>query len=141
MIRHFILCLLFLSFVHSNGQNVVNGKVFDIDTKEPLAFANIIFNDNPLSICNGQTITLETIPMRGVVFNWSKGTNTGATSDIVYADANPGTVIVTLTATGDGGACVTNTSITVNQSTGSAPLPPTITSLLSPPVVIALLPI
>lgn len=39
----FVLCTTF-----SFGQSRVNGKVIDKDTGEPLAFANIIFNNDPL---------------------------------------------------------------------------------------------
>jgi hypothetical protein len=40
-----ILILLFVKFIYA--QNTIKGEVIDINTKEPLAFVNIIFNNNP----------------------------------------------------------------------------------------------
>lgn len=42
-----ILVALFLTN-YSFSQNLITGKVIDLNTKEPLAFANIIFNNNQL---------------------------------------------------------------------------------------------
>jgi len=101
-----------------------NSNSFSIDIwKNKTCHQPVILNDNPLVICNGQTITLKAVPIQGVSFSWSKGTNTGATSNITFSD----TGTITLTATGEGGACTPTATITVNSGAGSAPATPTIT--------------
>ena len=40
-----ILAILFFS--NAYGQDLIRGKVVDRQTKEPLAFVNIILNENP----------------------------------------------------------------------------------------------
>lgn len=102
-----------------------NSTSFSIDViRNRNCHQPIILNENPLTICNGQTIELQTIPMRGVAFTWSTG-DTGYTANIGYA--NTGTI--TLNAVGEGGACSTSTTLTVNAGAGSAPVKPSITGL------------
>jgi gliding motility-associated-like protein len=83
----------------------------------------VILNDNPLPICNPQTITLRAVGLQGVTYTWSTG-GTGTTEDITVADAGT----ITLTAVGDGGTCSVQSSITVDAGAGTAPAKPTITS-------------
>jgi gliding motility-associated-like protein len=80
-----------------------------------------ILNGSEVRICTGQSVTLEAVPMPGVAFSWSTGA-TGPTATVT--SANAGTV--TLTATGEGGACSVQTSITVIGGDGAAPAKPTI---------------
>jgi gliding motility-associated-like protein len=102
--------------------NNINNFSIDI-WKNKTCHQPVIFNDDPLTICTGQTITLNAAPVPAVSFSWDKGTNTGNTSDITIADAG----IITLTATGDGGACIATTSITINAGAGIPPFAPVIT--------------
>jgi len=80
-----------------------------------------ILNDNPLTICNPQTLTLNAVPLQGVSFSWTGG-NTGPTKNITVADVGT----ITVTAVGEGGACSTQASITVVDGGGSVPATPTI---------------
>lgn len=83
----------------------------------------IILNDNPLSICNGQNIILEVLPMPAVTFTWSTG-DTGPTSPIGFSNAGE----ITVTGVGEGGpgGCSVASTITVNAGAGTAPAKPTI---------------
>ena len=81
----------------------------------------VILNDNPLSICNGQSIILETIPMKGIAFTWSTG-DQGPSNAVTFED----TGTISVTAVGEGGACSTQSSIVVNPGAGTAPSRPTI---------------
>jgi gliding motility-associated-like protein len=101
-----------------------NSSSFSIDIwKNRMCHQPVILNSNPITICSGQTITLQAVALQGVSYSWSKGTNTGATSDITFADVGN----VTLTATGEGGTCTPTANITVNSGAGTAPSKPTIT--------------
>jgi gliding motility-associated-like protein len=100
-----------------------NVASFSIDVwKNRNCHKPVIFNDDPVTICNGQTIELASIPMQGVAFSWSSG-GTGPTKSITFADA-PSTI--TLTAVGEGGACSQQASISVIAGAGSVPANPVI---------------
>lgn len=100
-----------------------NSTGFSIDVwKNGNCHQPIIFNEDPVTICNGQSIVLESIPMQGVAFSWSSG-GTGPAKTITFADA-PATI--TLTAVGEGGACSHQASIQVLSGTGSVPASPVI---------------
>jgi gliding motility-associated-like protein len=100
-----------------------NATSFSIDViKNRNCHQPVILSDNPLTICSGQTITLNAVPIQGVTFAWSTG-GTGPTTNIGFS--NTGTI--TLTATGEGGTCVTSTTITVNPGAGGAAAKPVIT--------------
>jgi len=97
-----------------------NSTNFSIDViKNKNCHQPVILNDNPLFICNGQTVELQTIPMKGVAFTWSTGDNGPGTT---IGFANTGTI--SLTAVGEGGTCSEQTTITVNSGTGTAPAKP-----------------
>lgn len=97
---------------------------FSIDIlKNKNCHVPVILNENPLAICNPQTLTLKAVALQGVAYTWSTG-GTGASEDITVADAG----VITLTAVGEGGACSTQSTITVNAGAGTAPAKPSITS-------------
>lgn len=100
-----------------------NVASFSIDVwKNKNCHKPVIFNEDPVTICNGQTIELASIPMQGVAFSWSSG-GTGPTKNITFADA-PSTI--TLTAVGEGGACSQQATINVVAGAGSVPANPVI---------------
>jgi len=100
-----------------------NVASFSIDVwKNRNCHQPFIFNNDPVTICNGQTIELASIPMQGVAFSWSSG-GTGPTKNITFADA-PSTI--TLTAVGEGGACSQQATINVVAGAGSVPANPVI---------------
>ncbi|MFZ6010317.1 MAG: FG-GAP-like repeat-containing protein [Bacteroidota bacterium] len=88
----------------------------------------VILNEQPLTICAGQTIRLNAIPAKNVTFTWEKGgtpikTSTDAFVDITAADT------YSVTATGEGGACsITSASIVVASDPGAPPADPVINS-------------
>lgn len=100
-----------------------NSTGFSIDIwKNKNCHLPVILNDNPLSICNGQTIALNAVAIPAVSFSWSTG-DAGPVSNIDFSDAGT----ITVTAIGEGGACSAQSTITVNTGAGTAPAKPTIT--------------
>ena len=91
-----------------------------------------ILNAGPLTICTPQTIRLETTPAPGVTFDWSKdGAAPFQSGPNEYADITntAGAGSYTVTATGEGGACViTSPAIVVGLNAAAPPANPTITS-------------
>ncbi len=99
-----------------------NSTSFSIDViKNRNCHLPVILNDNPLTICNGQTIRLEAVPLQGVAYSWSTG-GTGPATDITYANAGT----ITLTAVGEGGSCSATATITVNPGAGTTASKPVI---------------
>jgi gliding motility-associated-like protein len=101
-----------------------NSTSFSIDIlKNKNCHQPVILNENPVSVCDGQTVELRAIPMKGVAFTWSTG-STGPTTTIGFAN----TGIITLTAVGEGSASVCSgvTTITVDPGSGTAPAKPTV---------------
>lgn len=86
-----------------------------------------IENPQPLVICNGQNILLTTKAAPNVAFAWTKdGAPIGGNNPYLNITA-PG--VYQVTATGEGGACVTaSDAVTVTNDTNSAPPTPTITA-------------
>ena len=109
--------------------NNVNNFSIDIWRNTTCHDAKIL-NDNPLTICSGQSIELQAVPVDGVAFTWSGGSASGAKNTIAYTDAGT----ITVTAVGEGGACTSTASIVVNAGAGLPPGKPTI---LQPDVVCA----
>lgn len=95
-----------------------------------------ILNDNDLqagdqfTICNGQTIRLETIPADGVTFTWEKnGTDTGDDKSFLNITAPGAAGTYTVTATGENGNCVVQSAaLSVIEDSGTAPANPSITA-------------
>ena len=85
-----------------------------------------ILNDLPLAICAGQTITLEAVPALNVTFDWKNGATSVKNSPDEFVDiTTSGTY--TVTATGEGGACVVvSNPIVVSAGTGTVPATPSI---------------
>lgn len=87
----------------------------------------VIQNIGPLTICNGQTIRLNTIPANNVTYTWKEGAGTVGTNQPFLNITTPGSY--TVTATGEGGACVeVSQTITVTVDAASAPVDPVITT-------------
>lgn len=83
-----------------------------------------ILNEEPLAICGGQTLTLEVPYSPSATFSWDKdGTATGSNSNTLDITTF-GTY--TLTATSEGGSCVTTASINVADGSGTVPGDPVI---------------
>jgi gliding motility-associated-like protein len=101
-----------------------NSTSFSIDIiKNRNCHLPVILNENPLSICSGQNITLRVVPMPAVAFSWSTGSN-GPTAGITATNAGT----ITVTGTGDGGACSGQASLSVVAGAGAAPAKPTLTA-------------
>lgn len=101
-----------------------NSTSFSIDIlKNKNCHQPVILNENPVSVCNGQTVELNAIPMKGVAFTWSTG-STGPTTTIGFANAGT----ITLTAVGEGSAsiCSSSTTITIDAGAGTAPAKPVV---------------
>lgn len=140
------------AFVRSNipltqpGRNVRIGDL-DGDSKPDIAYTSFdeaavssqvkilankncfqpeILNTGPLTICNGQTIRLESIPAANVTFQWKESGNVVAGA-LHYLDITaPGTY--TVTASGESGACVfTSDPIVVTFNNDATPATPVIT--------------
>jgi gliding motility-associated-like protein len=85
-----------------------------------------ILNDQPLTICAGQTIRLQTIPASNMTFVWKQAGSTVKSSidpfiDVTIADT------YTVTAVGEGGTCsVTSAPIIIGSNAGTAPADPVI---------------
>lgn len=101
-----------------------NSTSFSIDVwRNRNCHQAVILNENPLTICSPQVKTLQAVPLQALTYSWTTGDAT-ATSNVDVSDAGS----VTLTTTGEGGACVTQASITIVNGGGSAPAAPTITA-------------
>lgn len=95
-----------------------------------------ILNDNDLeageqfTICNGQTIRLQTIPASNVTFTWKKdGADIGGNNSFIDITAPGAAGTYTVTATGEDGNCIVQSaSLAVTEDTGSAPANPSITA-------------
>ena len=88
-----------------------------------------ILNDLPLTICAGQTITLEAVPALNVTFDWKNGATSVKSSPDEFVDiTTSGTY--TVTATGEGAACVVvSNPIVVSAGLGTVPATPSITPI------------
>ena len=86
-----------------------------------------IENDQPLVICNGQTIQLTTAPANNVTFAWTKdGAPVGGNNHYLNI-TTIGTYRVT--AIGEGGTCVVSSDpVVVGADAANAPANPTITA-------------
>lgn len=86
-----------------------------------------IRNEEPLVICNGQTLQLTTAPAPNVTFAWTKdGAPAGGNNPYLNITA-PGTYVVT--ATGEGGTCaIASDPVVVSFDAANAPATPTITA-------------
>jgi gliding motility-associated-like protein len=94
-------------------------------------FVPTILNEVPMSICNGQTITLVATPMAGATFEWKDGATslkTGAQSFLnITAPGN-----FTVTATTEGGSCTKVTgAFNVTTDLGSVTQNPTVVGAVS----------
>ncbi len=91
----------------------------------------VILNAAPVVICTPQTITLRTTPAPGVTFDWKRNTglvlsSSASTYNVVDA---PSAGNYTVTANGEGGACVIMSPIlTISTAPGS---PPSLTPISS----------
>lgn len=90
-----------------------------------------ILNKTPLTICVGQSITLEAIPAPNVSFEWKNGaTSVKNSADAFAAITTSGTY--TVTATGEGSACVlVSDALLVTAGAGTAPTTPVIDPITS----------
>jgi gliding motility-associated-like protein len=87
-----------------------------------------ILNEQPLTVCAGQTIRLKAIPANNVTFIWKQGSTTIKTGTEPFVDITAADTY-TVTTTGEGGACsITSDPIVVAGSAGTAPADPAITS-------------
>ncbi|HZB11838.1 MAG TPA: FG-GAP-like repeat-containing protein, partial [Chryseolinea sp.] len=85
-----------------------------------------ILNDLPLTICAGQTITLESVPALNVSFDWKNGSTSVKNSPDEFVDITA-SGSYTVTATGESGACVVVSSpLVVLAGTGTVPATPAI---------------
>ena len=97
-------------------------------------FVPAILNASPLSLCDGQTFQLESVPGIGIAsYDWKKGgVSIGAPSASTFDFAPYNTADAgdyTLTATSESGTCVTTSAIlAITTGTGSVPADPVITS-------------
>ena len=89
-----------------------------------------ILNEPPLTICAGQTIRLEAIPVPNVTFNWREGATSKKNGTEAFLDITAAGTY-TVTATGEGGACaVTSAPMVVSSGLGVAPVTPVINPIL-----------
>ena len=87
-----------------------------------------ILNTEPLTLCASQTISLTTIPIPGVTFDWSNGFSSVNTGNQPLNDVTVAATY-TVTATGEGTVCsVTSAPITIQSGAGSLPADPTIST-------------
>ena len=90
----------------------------------------VIQNESPISICNGQTIRLQSIPANNVTYTWKEGA-TIVGGDVPYLDISglTSTKTYTVTATNVADNCdITSSTFTVNYTNGTAPADPGLTS-------------
>jgi gliding motility-associated-like protein len=88
-------------------------------------FQPTLLNEGPLTICNGQTIRLQTIPASNVTYTWSDGTSTVG-GNLPYLNITaPGTYSVT--ATQETSCSKTSQVITVTTDAATTPADPVIT--------------
>lgn len=86
-----------------------------------------INNNQPLVICNGQTIQLTTAPANNVTFLWTKDGLPDGGNNPYLNITTPGTYQVT--AVGEGGLCtVSSDAVVVTADAANAPANPTITA-------------
>jgi gliding motility-associated-like protein len=81
----------------------------------------VILGDNSLTICNGQTIRLKAVPAPNVSYSWKESASVVGSNQPFLDITTPGAY--TVTATGEGGACVL-TSQTINVTADAAATPP-----------------
>ena len=105
-----------------------NNDSFSIDVwKNKNCHQTVILNENPLTICSPQNITLQAIPLQGLTFSWdhpTTGITAGPTRVVTVADAGT----VTLTTVGEDGECSTQDVITISVGGPVVPAAPTITA-------------
>ena len=90
-----------------------------------------ILNEQPLVVCNGRVVKLETYAANNVIFTWTKDSAPVGTNSPFLTISAPGNAAgtYTVTATGEGGTCmVTTAPLTVTEDTGAAPANPDITA-------------
>lgn len=108
-------------------------NVFSVDIIRNANCVSPVITSPSTTVCNGQTIRLQTTPALGVTFSWSKDgsafpPSTAEFADVAYADITPpGSGTFTVTATAEGGACaVTSPGFAMTSNTGGAPPNPEI---------------
>jgi len=110
--------IVYTSFDESAGTSRVNVL------RNTNCFKPPIINEAPLTICNGQTIRLQSIAVSGTTYTWKNGAATVG-SNLPYLDiTSTGSYTVTATA----GTCAeTSDPITVTTDVANAPADPVIT--------------
>ncbi|HMQ00493.1 MAG TPA: FG-GAP-like repeat-containing protein, partial [Cyclobacteriaceae bacterium] len=104
-------------------------NIFSVDVRRnAICYAPKFITDDIQAICPGQTITLKVVPGIGVSYEWKRGSTTvqtGSSPSLDITQAGTYTVI----ATSESGSCVVSSEpLVINESTGSVPSNPVISS-------------